>query len=76
MAATRNTELVKQVSKITAKELRASGAVEFSSSCWILAVSRCGHVFLKRMGKMYIGKTMGASGHAAYQESGLINQQQ
>lgn len=74
MAATRNTELARAVTKITAKELRASGVR------WNFApVLDCGRQplwsrFAETYGEdVYIGKTMGATVIKAYQEDGLKN---
>ena len=72
MAATRNTELARAVTKITADELRASGVR------WNFApVLDCGRQplwsrFPETYGEdVYIGKTMGATVVKAYQEDGL-----
>ncbi len=72
MAATRNTELVKQVSKITAKELRASGVRWNFAPVLDLGRQPLWSRFPETYGEdVYIGKTMGAAAIAAYQESGL-----
>ena len=72
MAATRNPELAAQVTKVTAKELRASGVR------WNFApVLDCGRQplwsrFPETYGEdVYIGKTMGAAAIHAYQDDGL-----
>ena len=74
MAATRNTELAKAVTKITAKELRASGVR------WNFApVLDCGRQplwsrFPETYGEdVYIGTTMGATVVKSYEEDGLKN---
>jgi beta-glucosidase len=74
MAATRNTELARAATKITAKELRASGVR------WNFGpVLDCGRQplwsrFAETYGEdVYIGKTMGATVIKAYQEDGLAN---
>ncbi|HLK29233.1 MAG TPA: glycoside hydrolase family 3 N-terminal domain-containing protein [Puia sp.] len=74
MAATRNPELAKAVTKVTAKELRASGVR------WNFApVLDCGRQalwsrFAETYGEdVYIGKTMGATVIKAYEEDGLKN---
>jgi beta-glucosidase len=74
MAATRNPELAKAVTKVTAKELRASGVR------WNFApVLDCGRQplwsrFPETYGEdVYIGKTMGATVIKAYEEDGLRN---
>jgi len=74
MAATRNTELARAVTKITAKEMRASGVR------WNFApVLDCGRQplwsrFAETYGEdVYIGKTMGATVIKAYQEDGLAS---
>jgi beta-glucosidase len=74
MAATRNTELAKAVTKITAKELRASGVR------WNFApVLDCGRQplwsrFPETYGEdVYIGTTMGATVIKSYEEDGLKN---
>jgi len=74
MAATRNVDLVKQISKVTAAELRASGVR------WNFApVVDCGRQplwsrFPETYGEdVYIGKIMGAAAVKAYEEDGLRN---
>jgi len=74
LAATRNTEIVKSVSKITAAELRASGVR------WNFApVLDCGRQplwsrFPETYGEdVYLGKIMGATAVKAYEEDGLRN---
>jgi len=74
MAATRNTELAAAVTKVAAKELRASGVR------WNFApVLDCGRQplwsrFPETYGEdVYIGKTMGATVIKAYEEDGLRN---
>jgi beta-glucosidase len=74
MAATRNPELAKAITKIAAKELRASGVR------WNFApVLDCGRQplwsrFPETYGEdVYIGKTMGATVIKAYEEDGLKN---
>jgi len=74
MAATRNTELAAAVTKVTAKELRASGIR------WNFApVLDCGRQplwsrFPETYGEdVYIGKTLGAAVIKAYEEDGLRN---
>ena len=72
MAASRNPVLAKEVTKVTAKELRASGVR------WNFApVLDCGRQplwsrFPETYGEdVYIGKTMGSAVVTAYQEDGL-----
>jgi beta-glucosidase len=74
MAATRNPELAAAVTKVAAKELRASGVR------WNFApVLDCGRQplwprFPETYGEdVYIGKTMGATVIKAYEEDGLKN---
>ncbi len=74
MAATRNPVLAAQVTKVTAKELRASGVR------WNFApVLDCGRQplwsrFPETYGEdVYIGKTMGATVIRAYEKDGLKN---
>ena len=74
MAATRNPELAAAVTKVAAKELRASGVR------WNFApVLDCGRQplwsrFPETYGEdVYIGKTMGATVIRAYEEDGLKN---
>ena len=74
MAASRNAELAAAVTKVTAKELRASGVR------WNFApVLDCGRQplwsrFPETYGEdVYIGKTMGAAVIKAYEEDGLRN---
>lgn len=74
MAATRNLELATAVTKVAAKELRASGVR------WNFApVLDCGRQplwsrFPETYGEdVYIGKTMGAAVIKAYEEDGLRN---
>lgn len=74
MAATRNTELAKAVTKIAAKELRASGVR------WNFApVLDCGRQplwsrFAETYGEdVYIGAAMGATVVKSYEEDGLKN---
>ncbi len=74
MAATRDTALARQVTKITAKELRASGVR------WNFApVLDCGRQplwsrFPETYGEdVFIGKTMGAAVIKAYEDDGLKN---
>ncbi len=74
MAATRNIELAKAITKVTAKELRASGVR------WNFApVLDCGRQplwsrFPETYGEdVYIGKTMGAMVVKTYEEDGLRN---
>jgi beta-glucosidase len=74
MAATRDPELAAAVTKVTAKELRASGVR------WNFApVLDCGRQplwsrFPETYGEdVYIGKTMGATVIKAYEEDGLRN---
>ncbi len=74
MAATRNVELARDITKVAAKELRASGVR------WCFApVLDCGRQplwsrFPETYGEdVYIGKTMGAAVIKAYQEDGLKN---
>ena len=74
MAATRNPELAREVTKVAAKELRASGVR------WSFApVLDCGRQplwsrFPETYGEdVYIGKTMGATVVRAFQEDGLKN---
>lgn len=72
MAATRNLELAKAITKVAAKELRASGVR------WNFAtVLDCGRQplwsrFPETYGEdVFIGKTMGAAAIKAYEEDGL-----
>ncbi len=74
MAATRNVELAREVTKVAAKELRASGVR------WNFApVLDCGRQplwsrFPETYGEdVYIGKTMGATVVKAYEDDGLKN---
>ncbi len=74
MAATRNPDLAKAITKVTAKELRASGVR------WNFApVLDCGRQplwsrFPETYGEdVYIGKTMGATVIKTYEEDGLRN---
>ncbi|HEV2480495.1 MAG TPA: glycoside hydrolase family 3 N-terminal domain-containing protein, partial [Puia sp.] len=74
MAATRNPELVAAITKVAAKELRASGVR------WNFApVLDCGRQplwsrFPETYGEdVYIGKTMGVTAIKAYEEDGLKN---
>jgi len=74
LAASRNTDMVKAVSKVTAMELRASGVR------WNFApVLDCGRQplwsrFPETYGEdVYLGKTMGAAAIRAYEEDGLKN---
>ncbi len=74
MAATRNVDLAKEITKVAAKELRASGVR------WNFApVLDCGRQplwsrFPETYGEdVYIGKTMGAAVITAYEEDGLKN---
>ena len=74
MAATRNPDLAKAITKVTAKELRASGVR------WNFApVLDCGRQplwsrFPETFGEdVYIGKTLGALAVKAYEEDGLRN---
>jgi beta-glucosidase len=74
MAATRDPELAGAITKVTAKELRASGVR------WNFApVLDCGRQplwsrFAETYGEdVYIGKTMGATVIKAYEEDGLKN---
>ncbi|MFT3826046.1 MAG: glycoside hydrolase family 3 N-terminal domain-containing protein [Chitinophagaceae bacterium] len=72
MAATRNPELVKQISKITAKELRASGVRWNFAPVLDLGRQPLWSRFPETYGEdVYIGKTMGAAAITAYQEDGL-----
>lgn len=74
LAATRNTDIVKAVTKVTAKELRASGVR------WNFApVLDCGRQplwsrFPETYGEdVYLGRAMGAIAVKAYEEDGLRN---
>ncbi|MEO8768568.1 MAG: glycoside hydrolase family 3 N-terminal domain-containing protein [Ferruginibacter sp.] len=74
LAASRNTDIVRAVTKVTAKELRASGVR------WNFApVLDCGRQplwarFPETYGEdVYLGKTMGATAVKAYEEDGLKN---
>jgi beta-glucosidase len=74
LAATRNTDIVKAVAKVTAGELRASGVR------WNFApVLDCGRQplwarFPETYGEdVYLGKVMGATAVKAYEEDGLRN---
>jgi len=74
MAATRNIALVEAVTKVAAKELRASG------SCWNFApVMDIGRQPLwwrfseTYAADVFIGKTMGVAAIKAYEDDGLKN---
>jgi beta-glucosidase len=74
LAATRNLELAKAVTKITAKELRASGVRWNFAPVLDIGRQPLWSRFPETYGEdVYIGKTMGAAVVKAYEEDGLKN---
>ncbi|MDH7461256.1 glycoside hydrolase family 3 N-terminal domain-containing protein [Chitinophagaceae bacterium 26-R-25] len=74
MAATRNPELAKAVTKVAAKELRASGVRWNFAPVLDLGRQPLWSRFPETYGEdVYIGKTMGATVIKAYEEDGLRN---
>lgn len=74
MAATRNLELAKAVSKVAAKELRASGVRWNFAPVLDIGRQPLWSRFPETYGEdVYIGKTMGAAVIKAYEEDGLKN---
>ncbi len=74
MAATRNVELVKAMTKVAAKELRASGVRWNFAPVLDIGRQPLWARFAETYGEdVYIGKTMGAVGVKAYEEDGLRN---
>jgi beta-glucosidase len=74
MAATRNPELAIAVTKVTAKELRASGVRWNFAPVLDIGRQPLWSRFAETYGEdVYIGKTMGAAVIKAYEEDGLKN---
>jgi len=74
MAATRNVELAKAVTKVTANELRASGVRWNFAPVLDIGRQPLWSRFPETYGEdVYIGKTMGAAVVKAYEEDGLKN---
>jgi beta-glucosidase len=74
MAATRNTELAKAVTKVAAKELRASGVRWNFAPVLDIGRQPLWSRFPETYGEdVFIGKTMGAAVIKAYEEDGLRN---
>jgi beta-glucosidase len=74
MAATRNVELVRAMTKVAAKELRASGVRWNFAPVLDIGRQPLWARFAETYGEdVYIGKTMGAAGVKAYEEDGLRN---
>lgn len=74
MAATRNVDMVKAMTKVTAKELRASGVRWNFAPVLDIGRQPLWARFAETYGEdVYIGKTMGAAGIKAYEEDGLRN---
>ena len=74
MAATRNTELAKAITKVAAKELRASGVRWNFAPVLDIGRQPLWSRFAETYGEdVYIGKTMGAAVVKAYEEDGLRN---
>jgi beta-glucosidase len=74
MAATRNPELAIAVTKVTAKELRASGVRWNFAPVLDIGRQPLWSRFAETYGEdVYIGKTMGATVIKAYEEDGLKN---
>lgn len=74
MAATRNVELAKAVTKVAAKELRASGVRWNFAPVLDIGRQPLWSRFPETYGEdVYIGKTMGAAVIKAYEEDGLKN---
>ncbi len=74
MAATRNTELAVAVTKVAAKELRASGVRWNFAPVLDIGRQPLWSRFAETYGEdVYIGKTMGAAVIKAYEEDGLRN---
>ena len=74
MAATRNIELAKAITKVAAKELRASGVRWNFAPVLDIGRQPLWSRFPETYGEdVYIGKTMGAAAIKAYEEDGLKN---
>lgn len=74
MAATRNPELAKAITKVAAKELRASGVRWNFAPVLDIGRQPLWSRFPESYGEdVYIGKTMGATVVKAYEEDGLRN---
>lgn len=74
MAATRNTELVRQAAKVTAMELRASGVRWNFAPVLDIGRQPLWSRFPETFGEdVFIVKTMGAAAVKAYEEDGLKN---
>ena len=74
MAATRNIELVKAVTKVAAKELRASGVRWNFAPVLDIGRQPLWSRFPETYGEdVFIGKTMGVAAIKAYEEDGLKN---
>ncbi len=74
MAATRNTELAKAITKVAAKELRASGVRWNFAPVLDIGRQPLWSRFPETYGEdVYIGKTMGAAVIKSYEEDGLKN---
>ena len=74
MAATRNVELAKSVTKVAAKELRASGVRWNFATVLDIGRQPLWSRFAETYGEdVFIGKTMGAAVIKAYEEDGLSN---
>lgn len=72
MAATRNIELAKAITKVAAKELRASGVRWNFAPVLDIGRQPLWSRFPETYGEdVYIGKTMGAAAIKAYEEDGL-----
>lgn len=72
MAATRNVELTKAITKVTAKELRASGVRWNFATVLDIGRQPLWSRFPETYGEdVFIGKTMGAAVIKAYEEDGL-----
>lgn len=74
MAATRNTSLVQAITKVAAKELRASGVRWNFAPVLDIGRQPLWSRFPETYGEdVYIGKTLGAAAIRAYEEDGLKN---
>ena len=74
MAATRNIELVKAITKVAAKELRASGVRWNFAPVLDIGRQPLWSRFPETYGEdVFIGKTMGVAAIKAYEEDGLKN---
>ena len=74
MAATRNPDLVKAITKVAAKELRASGVRWNFAPVLDIGRQPLWSRFPETYGEdVYIGKTMGVTAVKAYEEDGLRN---